>query len=119
MARRTSAPDAGERDRAVTIQQLSSSTGTSKFPVETWTTLATPYWCTKQDVGGRERMAADQRSAPYTTRFEGGYRADVDPDLVDVRKTRRLLYQGRIYDIVDASMIGRKEGVEFLTLAKG
>lgn len=118
MARRNHPMESGERDRAVTIQQQAESAGASGFPVDTWSTLATPYWCSKQDVSGKERFTADQLSAPYTTRWEGGYRADMDPELVDVPKTRRLVYQGRAHDIVAASMIGRKEGIELLTLAR-
>lgn len=117
MARRTAPLESGERDRLVTLQQLTESTGTSGFPVESWTTLTT-WYASKSDVGGREKFGGGQQSAPYTTRWEGNYRADIDPDRVDVPKTRRLVYQGRTYDIVDASMIGRNEGVELLTLAR-
>lgn len=107
--------EAGERDREVTVQALTETTGASGFPVETWATLIESYWCSKMDIGGRERFAADQLSAPYTTRWEGPFEAALDPETVDVPKTRRLSYQGRFYDIVDAQMIGRREGVEFLT----
>lgn len=116
MARRTVPLESGERDRYVTVQQLTESAGSSHFPVETWTELCRMFM-SKIDVGGRERLAADQLSAPYTTRWEANYRPDIDPDLVDVVKQRRLVYQGRVYDITSASMIGRNEGVEFLTLA--
>src|SRR4051812_22838159 len=110
--------EVGERDRAVTIQQRSSTDarGASGMPVETWTTLATPVWMRKEDIGGRERFAASQLTQAYTTRWEMGYRADMDPELVTVIKVRRLLYQGRTYDVVDASQIGRREGIELLTM---
>ncbi len=108
----------GERDRSVIVQQLTDSVGTSGFPVETWDTLDT-VWMRKLDVSGRERFMAAQLSAPIDTQWEMGYRADMDPELEDVRKTRRLVYQGRVFDIVDASQIGRREGIELLTLAKG
>ena len=45
------------------------------------------------------------------------YIASMDPELVDVPKLRRLVYQGRTYEIVHAAMIGRREGIEFLTIA--
>lgn len=108
----------GERDRAVTIQQLTESAGSSGFPVETWATLVTPVWMRKLDVGSQERFAAAQLSAPYETQWEMGYRTDMDPELVNVPKTRRLLYGGRTYDITGASQIGRREGIELLTVAK-
>ena len=106
----------GERDRAVTVQQLTASKGPSGFPVETWTTLAAPVWMRKLDLQQRERITAEQLSAKGDTQWEMGYRADMDPELVDVERTRRLLYQGRIYDITDASQIGRREGIELLTI---
>lgn len=114
------AGDAGERDRLVTVQQLTESVGTSGFPVEAWTPLASVY-LGKTPAGGRERYAAsaDQFSAPYDTRWEGPYRADMDPELIDVEKKRRLLYKGRIHNIVHAAMIGRYEGIELLTQAGG
>lgn len=111
--------EAGERDRAVTVQQITESTGSSGFPVDTWSTLVSPYWCSKQDIGGRERFTASQLSSQYDTRWEGPYLASLDPELVDVTKERRLVYQGRVHDIVFASQIGRREGIEFLTLSRG
>jgi head-tail adaptor len=109
--------DAGERDRAVTVQQLTDSTGTSGFPVETWTTLASPVWMRKLDLGIRERFMTAQLAAAVDTQWEMGYRADMDPELVDVTKVRRLVYQGRIHDITSADEIGRREGISLLTIA--
>lgn len=118
MSQRTETRDAGARDRLVTIQQLTESIGTSGFPVEAWTALTTAYM-SKAPIGGRERFVADQVSAPYDTRWEGPYRTDLDPELIDVPKKRRLVYKGRVYDIVDAQMMGRYEGVELLTQSGG
>ncbi len=110
----------GERDKAVLIQQRSATdaAGSSGFPVETWTTLHARVFMRKEDLKGNERFQASQLSAPFTTRWEMGYREDMDPELLDVPKLRRLVYQGRIYDIVEASQIGRREGVELMTVAK-
>lgn len=108
--------ESGERDRAVTLEQMTES-NPDGFPVETWTTLASPVWMRKMDMRGDEKFRASQLSAPFDTQWEMGYRADMDPDLVDVPKYRRIIYQGRRYDIVTASQIGRLEGIELLTLA--
>lgn len=109
--------DPGERDRLVVIQQLSESVGGSGFPVETWSTLATVAMY-KKDQKGSERFTAGQLTGRAYTMWEMGYRADCDPELIDVVKKRRLLYQDRVYDIEDASQIGRKDGIEFVTLSK-
>lgn len=107
----------GERDRRVVIQQMTDSSATSGFPVEAPTTLAT-VWMRMLDVSGLERYTAQQLSGYSVTQWEMGYRSDMDPELVNVVKTRQLLYQGRTYDITAASMIGRREGIELITLAK-
>jgi hypothetical protein len=45
------------------------------------------------------------------------YRADMDPDLVDVPKARRLVFGGRVHDIAAAQHLGRREGIELSTKA--
>ena len=112
--------DAGERDRQVTLRPITQSRGGSGFPVETEgdTGDGIVLWACKSDVSGRERFAGGQLSAPYETRWEVPYVEDLDPDLVDVAKAFVLVYQDRLHDIIAASMIGRKEGVELLTLAR-
>jgi SPP1 family predicted phage head-tail adaptor len=109
---------AGLRDRPVTIEQLTATTGPSGFPVEAWTPLATLY-AFRRDVRGRERFAADQQTAPYDTVWEVNYTAPLDPELVDVPTTRRLVAEGRVYEIVAAALIGRRLGIELSTLAGG
>lgn len=109
---------AGARDRQVTIQQLSESKGASNAPVETWTDLR-QAWANKADIAGRERFVADQQSAPYDTVWTLPWMADLNPELVDVRKDRRLVVNGRVHDIVEAREIGRREAIEVRTLAGG
>jgi SPP1 family predicted phage head-tail adaptor len=108
----------GRRDRWITVQALTESVGASRRPVESWDDLFR-VWAAKTDMGGRERLMADQLSAPYDTKWELPYAPSIDPDLVDVRKTRRLVVSGRVHDIVAAQEIGRKRGVELMTLAGG
>lgn len=109
--------EVGERDRAVTIQQLVESVPESRFPAERWTTLSGLVWMRKMDAKASERDTADQIAARFDTQWEMGYATNMDPELIDVPKKRRLLYQGRVYEIVGASQIGRREGIELLTIA--
>lgn len=112
--------DAGKRDRIVTIQQRPTTDEVdedSGEPVETWTTLVSSMPVCISDINGWERFRADQLSARFDKRIEMNYRADMDPELVDVPKTRRLLWNGRVLDIVQASQVGRRAGIELLTLA--
>jgi len=67
---------------------------------------------------GDERFRAEQFSAQAMTHWEMEYRDDMDPELVDVPKQRRLNYLGRIYNITAARQIGRQEAIELDTQAK-
>lgn len=115
--------DAGARDRAVRIEQMAESRdATTKAVVETWTTLSSVVWMAKRDRADQsatERVTANQTSASFDTRWEMNYRADMDPDIVDVAKSRRLVYKGRTYGIVFGRHIGTKAGIELFTLAAG
>lgn len=116
--RRDLAPmEAGDRDRDVTIEARTATEDASGFPTETWATLVTPVWMSHA-AKGSERFIADQESAKADGLWEMGYRSDMDPELVDVPRDRRLVWQGRAYDIVAASCINRHEGVQILTLSK-
>ena len=109
--------DPGVRDRKVTIEQATTATGTGGFPVETWTTLVSMY-ASRAELAARERMTgADRHEARYTTRWEINYRADMDPESVDVAAVRRVVHEGRVHDIVSASVIGRRMGIELMTKA--
>lgn len=100
---------AGRRDRLVTVQQATEGSGTSDYPVTTWSELG-PVWMEKKDLAGAERFTADQLAASVESEFEMAYWASMDPDLVDVPKKRRLSYAGRFHDIVRASKRPRSEG---------
>lgn len=105
----------GERDRKVVIQQATDGADAAGFPKPSWDTLATVYM-RKLDLQAKERVSADQVAARGDTQWEMGYRPDMDPELVDVPKARRLSYQGRFYDITSASQIGRRDGIELVTI---
>jgi len=106
----------GRRDRLVTIEQLAESVAASQYPVETWVTLTTA-WMEKRDATVREQFQAAQLSASFDTLWEMDYRAAMDPDQVDVPKTRRLRAGDRVYDITGARVLGRREAIELVTLA--
>lgn len=113
---------AGRRDRLVTVQQLTEARAGSGFPGESWTELC-EVWANKVDATtaerSRERFVNDQESAAYETTWTLPYRADLDPELVDVPKTRRLVVRGRVHDIIRAVEVDRRAGVEVLTRAGG
>jgi hypothetical protein len=115
--------NAGALIHTVLIQQRNTETlDDSGAPDETagWTTLVSAQMgrIDRRSERGGETFKADQVSALMTTRWTMRYLASMDPDLVDVQKTRRLLYQGRSYDIIDAGVLDRRAGIELRTIAK-
>ena len=107
----------GQMDRLVTIQQLTETRdSTTKAPSQTWSTLGHVFMH-RRDATGRERFASEQLSASGDTVWTTHYRADMDPEAVDVPKTRRLRYRGRTYEITSAIHVGMREGIELVTIA--
>lgn len=111
----------GRRDTLITMQQLVETAGDSGEPVESWTTLCT-LWASMETVDAPERftegVVMNQVSARAWIKFTTNYRTDCDPHSISVPKTRRVTYLDRVYDIAAAALIGRKRGIEFLTLSK-
>ena len=105
----------GKMDRAVTIEALAEAA--SGYPVETWGTLADLEWMEKVTVSGSERFATAQVAAQVQTVWRMHWRADMDPDAVDVPKTRRLVFMDRVFDITSAVEVGRRQGIELTTVA--
>lgn len=108
----------GQRDKRVTIESRPSedAVGGSGFPVESWSVVAIE-WMSKQDFAADEQFKSAQLAASFTSVFRLAYRADMDPDVVDVTKLRRLVYQGRVFDILGARQVGRQAEIELITLA--
>lgn len=110
----------GRRTVSVTVQQMTQTKGASNAPVETWTTLRTVY-ASKEDLlmnDSREQLRAGQLSARMETAWGLPYTADMDPNLVDVARVRRLLVGTRVYDITRGTVDDLKKGVQLITLAK-
>lgn len=106
----------GRRDKLVTIEQRTVPTE-GGYPGDTWETLRSVRM-SRLDLRADERYASAQDSAYKETQWHGPYTADMDPDAIDVPANRRLLYADRIYNIRSASMIGNKQGIEYITLVQ-
>lgn len=111
----------GERDRLVTIEFGVLGVGTSKQPTVDWTdTRPVQVYMRRLDVSGQERLESAQLQAEVDTEWEMPYKANMDPELVDVPKLRRLKYAGRRYDIQRAVIREATEGkqIRLWTLAR-
>jgi hypothetical protein len=120
MARAASRLSAGKRDHVVRLEQFAAADvadPTSGEPVETWTTLEKHMPVARIGVSGWERFKENQVTARFDDAWEMNYRADMDPDLVDLPKRRKMVYEGRELDIVYGQVIGRRAGIVVLTLA--
>ena len=95
----------GRRDKFVTVERR-TDVAKPGFPTETWTRLR-EIWMERSDAGGDERFIAAQGAdqAAVTATWKLPYAPDMDPDLVDVPATRRLVYSGRTYDIRSAARV--------------
>lgn len=111
---------AATRHYLVTIQEKSDSEPDSGYPVETFSDLGPDVWMSReiQSTFDTERFAAGQLSAQAREEWYMPYRADMDPNLVDVPSARRLVCQGRDHDIVAARIEGRREAIVLTTIAK-
>lgn len=72
-----------------------------------------PVWAAKMEVSDRERFAAGTVDPVITTRFRvrwSSFSAAID-------RADRLVCEGREYAIVGIKEIGRREGIEFSTVA--
>lgn len=104
---------AGRRERYVRIERVVDPE--AQFPQ--WETLGFE-WMARADLSAGERFRDDQESAWADTRWVLPYRADMDPERVDVVAYRRLVYEGRTYEIRTAEPSGWKRELELTTLAR-
>jgi hypothetical protein len=115
----------GKRDKLVTIQSrpTADAVDSSGAPVENFTDMLPKVWMAKKVVSEGERFAenftANQLSARVFTEWNMPYQSTMDPDALDVPKLRRLVYQGRVYDITSAHLDAAFEGksIRLVTIA--
>lgn len=109
---------AGAKDRPVILEQLVETQDESGYPIQSWTVLAPIEWMHREDIRGAERFVSQQEVATVDSVWLMGYRPDMDPELVELAKRRRLRYQDRTYDIVAGQVLGLRDGIQLLTLGE-
>lgn len=108
--------DAGRRNLLVRVQYRSDGTSDSEFPVNDWdVTEEKQIFMNRQSARGSERLMAMQVQATYDATWNMAYRTDMDPDLVDVTAERRIVWQGRVHDIVSAAIHEDRMEIELQT----
>jgi SPP1 family predicted phage head-tail adaptor len=106
----------GELVHEVTVQAGTEGVDGSGAPETTWADLGTVR-AGRRHWTSNETFRGEQLSAAMFTVWTMRYWSEMDPDLVDIQKSRRLVYQGRIYDIVEVAPMDPRVGLEVRTLA--
>ena len=97
---------AGNLDRRITIENLTSTVDSHGGETQTWSTLAA-VWAEVIPLSGDEAIIAAQSIPGARIKFRIRWRSDVT-------ETARVIYEGRNYDIAYIAEIGRREGLELL-----
>ena len=97
---------AGEFDRRVVLEEARESQDASGQKTETWVNTGA-VWAGVQPISSTERYGPQQFVAQSDTKFRLRFRPGVTP-----RRTLRIRYAGRIYDIQGVIETGRREGLE-------
>jgi SPP1 family predicted phage head-tail adaptor len=100
---------AGALDRRVTIQRKTVIQDPYGEEIETWTDLATVSAQVTQQ-SGREFLAAETVQAVVRVLFRLRW-------IADIQATDRVIYGGRSHDIQEVKELGRREGLDLMTVA--
>lgn len=90
----------GKLRHRITLQEYTSSRDSFGAEVETWSDTAT-VWASIEPLSGREYFAAQQVNAEISTKITLRYRSSVKP-------TMRVLYEGRVYEILSVINAGER-----------
>lgn len=105
---------AGKLDRRITLQRATVTRDEYNEPVEAWGDIAT-VWASYEPIRDGERFRAGERAAELSARFQIRYSSTV----ADLGPEDRLTFEGKVYEIVHVKEIGRREGLEITTTARG
>lgn len=118
---------AGRLDRMITIQRKVETESPSGEPIATWTNIALRRSASYRSLRGGERFTAEQYVANEQVEFQIRFSSDV----AGLSPLDRIVYPAlqadsppnepetrRIYDVIDASEIGRREGVRVVAVRR-
>ncbi len=97
---------AGELDRKIRLERLTSTQNDYGEPVESWVLIA-EVWASRAQLSGSEVFDSDQLAALATFEFRMYYRSDIDA-------TCRIVYNNQNYDIKAVQELGRREGMKVI-----
>jgi SPP1 family predicted phage head-tail adaptor len=104
---------AGARDRMITIQTPDIGVvDAAGARIPTWNDVGSA-WASYQPVKDGERSAASQVTASITARFQIPW----TPEFHTIDERHRVLFDGRVFDVVSVKEMGRAQGIEISATA--
>jgi SPP1 family predicted phage head-tail adaptor len=114
----------GRLDRRIDIERKTVTQSPSGQPIETWSKIVARRAASVSPLRGDERFAADQ----YIARQQVEFRIRYSSTVADISPLDRIIYPPdedspadspvatdvQIYDIMEVSEIGRREGLRIL-----
>ena len=105
---------AGRLDRRIRLERFTATKDpASNEQIRTWSPLAT-VWALHRRASARETLAASELSAATSDVFEIRW----DSAWADLSPLDRVIYGGRVHEIVGVSEKGRREGLRIDTVAR-
>lgn len=98
---------AGRLDRKITIQRRYVTQNEFGEEVVEWQNICPPVWAEKESGQGIERYVASQYVGKSVLVFRIRYSSDVK----EVTTKHRVIFEGRVHDILNKREIGRREGL--------
>lgn len=112
----------GKMNRRVTLRSLADGFDEERQPIKVPSVLASGVSVYREDMDSRDRSTEDFKAGQYTARLETQfvmpYRADMDPEAVDVAATRDVLDGSRAYDILFGKQLGLRRQILLVARAK-
>jgi len=107
---------AGRLDRRIRLERDTGAVDpASGERVAVWATLGPEkLWASRRRAGSSETLAAAELSAAVSDVFEIRW----DSTWADVNPKDRLVFEGRVYQIVSVDEIGRREGLRIGAVAR-
>ncbi|MET3925554.1 phage head closure protein [Devosia sp. 2618] len=97
---------AGKLDRRIVLRRPSLTRDAQNRPITTWDTVG-PVWASWRRATANERLASAQVTAQVTDIFEVHWSSRVK----DIDPSCEVEFRGTVYDLVEATEIGYREGM--------
>jgi SPP1 family predicted phage head-tail adaptor len=106
---------AGSMDRRIRIEQATKARTASGQVSRTWA-LQADFWAEVQQNRGQETFTSNAEAAKAELRFRIRYPQTFP--MPSPSEDCRIVYEGRVFDIVRVVEVGRREGLELFATGR-